>query len=146
VKTLLVVALLMAPVPTGREVVIEAVQQAGRYLAVGAGGRIELKPGRSVFVLSPAGAGRYLIRTGGACLGVRANGSKPLTVVTTRCDAKRAGQQFSIRPEGAAYSISNQGAYLQYFPSAGLIAQEIGDDPLATTYTISLSSRSMASG
>jgi hypothetical protein len=151
---LLALALIMTPtaghpVLAGERQV--AVQHGGRFLAVDGKGRLGLGARRGLFVFSPVGQGQHLIRTGGACLGVKSNGSSPLTVVATVCDAGRPGQRFRVEREKSGYAISSQGAYLQYFPSAGLIAQEIGDDPLQTTYTFvdrgpSLASISRASG
>ena len=57
------------------------------------------------------------------------------------CDTKRAGQLFDITKLTATdngrptYAISNAGAFLQYFPRTGLIAEELGDATLETSYS-----------
>ncbi|WP_127506362.1 hypothetical protein [Actinoplanes solisilvae] len=94
----------------------------------------------------PVRDGLHHIRTAKAgyggepsCLGIRENGSNPLTVVAAACDTRRQGQLFRIRkaPEAATdgYGISNQGAYLQISPERGLIAEKLSDAPLRTVYT-----------
>ncbi len=97
-------------------------------------------------MLAPAGD-QHLIKSAGsgaggepACMGIKNNGSVSLTVEAAPCDTGRAGQLFTITRQKATtrngeptYAISNQGAFLQVFPS-GLIAEELGDAPLRTTY------------
>jgi hypothetical protein len=105
---------------------------------------------RALFVPRPQGGGKYQIltgklRTGGepSCLAVRTNGSNPLTVVATACDA-RANQLFAFHNKGkdnqgrTTYAIENQSAYLQWNPTghSGLIAEEVGDAPLLTTFVL----------
>jgi hypothetical protein len=112
-------------------------------------GRLSLTDGEAehgLFVLTPSGD-KYLIKTAKAgaggepsCLGVKNNGSASLTVEAAACDAGRAGQLFTITRQQArtedgspTYAISNRSAFLQVFPS-GLIAEELGDAPLKTTF------------
>lgn len=79
-------------------------------------------------VLSPIGD-KYMIKVAEAsCLGVEKDGA----VVAETCDPGRAGQLFTITPQGpSGYAISNQGAFLQVSSGSGLTA--VG--PLKTTYT-----------
>lgn len=139
------------PILTGkRQVVIKPIPSAESIVAIDGRGRLDLTDGEArfgLFVLSPVGK-KYQIKTAkpgdgrkAACIGVKNNGSNPLTAVTATCSTKRAGQLFDIvkltakdngRP---TYAISNAGAFLQYFPRTGLIVQELGDAELATTYS-----------
>ncbi|MBW6435678.1 hypothetical protein KZ829_18205 [Actinoplanes hulinensis] len=103
----------------------------------------------SLFVFTPHN-GKYLIKTAKAdaggepsCLGIKSNGSNPLTVVSAACDSSRAGQLFTVEPVGKKdgsgrpiYSISNGDAFLQLSDRYGVIAEELGDAPLATTYAL----------
>jgi hypothetical protein len=136
----------------GRQVVIAPIPGGESILAVDDKGRLGPADGdvdKGLFVLTPAN-GKHQIRTaapdpGGeaSCLGVKQNGSDPLTVVATACDTSRAGQLFTIKPEKKkdskgrpTYAISNQGAFLQVADGYGLIAEELGDSPLRTTYSL----------
>ena len=136
----------------GRQVVIAPIPGGESILAVDDKGRLGPADGdvdKGLFVLTPAN-GKYQIKTakpdpGGeaACLGVKQNGSDPLTVVAAPCDTSRAGQLFTIKPEKnkdskgrPTYAISNQGAFLQVADGYGLIAEELGDSPLRTTYSL----------
>lgn len=136
----------------GRQVVIAPIPGGESILAVDDKGRLGPADGdvdKGLFVLTPANR-KYQIRTaqpgpGGeaACLGVKQNGSNPLTVVATPCDTSRAGQLFTIKQEKnkdskgrPTYAISNQGAFLQVADGYGLIAEELGDSPLRTTYSL----------
>ncbi|MGJ6967674.1 hypothetical protein ACSDR0_37735 [Streptosporangium sp. G11] len=132
-----------------RQVVIRPTQEAEGILALDAQGRLNLTDGPSnftLFVFVPVRDGLHQIRTAKAgaggepsCLGIRDNGSNPLTVVAAACDTRRQGQLFRIRkaPEAATdgYGISNQGAYLQISAERGLIAEKLSDAPLRTVYT-----------
>ncbi|GAA0450462.1 hypothetical protein [Actinoplanes campanulatus] len=103
----------------------------------------------SLFVFTPHN-GKFLIKTAKAgaggepsCLGIKTNGSNPLTVVAAACDTSRAGQLFTVAPVGKKdgsgrpiYSISNGDAFLQLSDRYGVIAEELGDAPLATTYAL----------
>ena len=134
-----------------RQVVIKPVQSSESVLALADDNRLTTTDGaagRSLFVLTPNGRS-YLIKTATAgrggepsCLGVRSNGSDPLTVEAAACDAGRAEQLFTIRAQGRrdaagrpVYSISNRGAFLRLAGRSGLIAEELGDSPLTTTFT-----------
>jgi hypothetical protein len=133
-----------------RQIVIRPVQTSESILAVDTKGRLNVTDGdsgHSLFVLAKEG-NKYLIKTAKAgaggepsCMGIKSNGSNSLTVVAAACDAGRAGQLFTIRKQEKkvngrpAYAIDNQGAFLQIPSDAGLIAEELGDSPLRTTYT-----------
>jgi len=108
---------------------------------------------RALFVPTPAPTGKdeYLIKTGklrsgGAalCLSVRTNGTNPLTVVTAACDPTDDAQLFTFHQNGKdnqnrmTYAIENRSAFLQWFPNgnSGLIAEEIGDATLNTTFVL----------
>jgi hypothetical protein len=138
------------PILAGRrQVVIKPIPSTESIVAVDDRGRLTLTDGEAefgLFVLAPVGD-KFLIKTAKAgaggepsCLGIRNNGSSPLTVEATACDTRRAGQLFTITRQRAddrgrpTYAISNQGAFLQVFPRTGLIAEELGDAPLKTTY------------
>jgi hypothetical protein len=132
-----------------RQFVIKPIPSFESIVVVDDRGRLTLTDGEaehSLFVLTPSGD-NYLIKTAKAgtggepsCLGIRNNGSASLTVEAAACDAGRAGQLFTItRQQGQdngdpTYAISNQGAFLQVSPKSGLIAEELGDAPLRTTY------------
>jgi hypothetical protein len=130
-----------------RQIVIKPVPAAESILAVDGRGRLNLTDGEAeygLFVLTPVGD-RYQIKTAKAgpggepsCMGVKTNGTDSLSVEAAACDTRREGQLFTIaaRKGGASptYAISNQGAFLQVFGRTGLIAEELGDAPLKTTY------------
>jgi len=132
-----------------RQIVIKPIPSFESIVVVDDQGRLTLTDGEAehgLFVLTPSGD-QYLIKTAKAgtggepsCLGIKDNGSASRTVEAAACDAGRAGQLFTItRQKGKdkngdpTYAISNRGAFLQVFPS-GLIAEELGDAPLKTTY------------
>lgn len=132
-----------------RQVVIKPVGESESIVGVDGKGRLNYAdvPEHGLFVLAPHN-GKWLIKTasvdaGGepSCMGIRNNGSDPLTIVAAACDTSRSGQLFTIaeREDGAdgepAYSIANGDAYFQYFGETGLIAQEIGDATLDTFFT-----------
>lgn len=132
-----------------RQIVIAAVPSFDSIVGIDNKGRLVVTDGEpkfALFRLSPVGK-KFQIKTAtpgdgkkAACIGIKNNGTKPLTAVATKCDAKRAGQLFTITELKAkdtgrtTYSISNAGAFLQTFPKTGLIAQELGDAKLATSY------------
>jgi hypothetical protein len=116
-------------------------------LAVTSTGRIDLTDtydDRALFVLVPNG-GVYSIKTGKIvkggeplCAALKTNGTKPLTIVTAACDAGDPAQRFTIEGQNpSGYAISAGSAYLQWFRygTNGLIAQELGDQTLETTFT-----------
>ncbi|MEV4642828.1 hypothetical protein AB0J80_36350 [Actinoplanes sp. NPDC049548] len=84
--------------------------------------------GSDRFILTPTGD-KYLIKTSSAsCLLAGAR-----TVTTSPCDPARAGQLFTITPQGpSTYAISNQGAYLQVTSGGELVVE----GPLKTTFTL----------
>jgi hypothetical protein len=133
-----------------RQIVIRPVQSTESIVAVDDKGRLNLTDGdtkKGLFVLTPSGD-KFLIKTAKAelngepsCMGVKNNGTGPLTVVAAACDTSRPGQLFTIttqKPKDKSghptYAISNQDAFLQISPQHGLIAEELGDAPLRTTY------------
>ncbi len=133
-----------------RQVVIKPLPSFEEIVAIDAKGRLTVTDGNpafGLFVLSPVGS-KWQIKTAkagdgkkAACIGIRNNGTAPLTAVAATCDATRAGQLFDITRQQAkdnglpTYAISNRSAYLQNFPSSGLIAEELGDAPLLTTFS-----------
>ena len=63
------------------------------------------------------------------------------TVVAAPCDTSRAGQLFTLSRQkdkdgDPTYAISSQNAFLQVFERSGLIAEELGDAPLKTTFAL----------
>jgi hypothetical protein len=139
-----------SPILSGkRKIVIKPAGQSEGILAVNDKGRLVVTDGpgtHTLFVLVPVRDGLHQIRTAKAgnggepsCMGVKNNGSNPLTVAAAACDAGRAGQLFRVRTAQEAsddgYGISNQGAYLQISRTHGLIAEELSDAPLRTVYT-----------
>ena len=133
-----------------RQVVIRPLPSSGSVVAVDGTGRLTTTDGdgSALFVLTPTG-GQHLIRTATAgaggeasCMKLTANGSNPLTIRASACDAGDSGQLFSIRKQRAkdaagrsTYTISSGGAYLQVSAGNGLIAEELGDGPVRTTFT-----------
>ena len=133
-----------------RQVVIKPLPTFESIVAIDGKGRLNLTDGEAkfgLFVLTPVGK-KWQIKTAkpgdgkkAACIGIKNNGSKPLTAVAATCDTERAGQLFDITKLKAkdngrpTYAISNRGAFLQYFPRTGLIAEKLGDADLETTYS-----------
>jgi hypothetical protein len=133
-----------------RQVVIKPIPSFESIVGIDSKGRLNLtdgEPAYGLFVLSPVGQ-KFQIKTAkpgdgkkAACIGIRSNGSNPLTAVAATCDSRRAGQLFTLvkqtkKDNGrATYGIHNAGAFLQYFPRTGLIAEELGDSNLATTFS-----------
>jgi hypothetical protein len=133
-----------------RQIVIKPNPSFEEIVAVDEKGRLGLTDGeapKGLFVLTPVGD-KFQIKTatveaGGepSCMGIKSDGSRSLTVAAAPCDTGRAGQLFTITKQKATdseglptYAISNDSAFLQVFPS-GLIAEELGDAPLKTTYS-----------
>jgi hypothetical protein len=140
------------PLSGGRQVNIVPLDKGkevpGSVLAVTPGGRVQVTPDRrdsALFVLSPTSRA-YLIKTSkdGTCFKVRSNGTNPLTVVVAACDARDATQLFTFDDNGkddqgrTAYGIRNRDAFLQWRRASryGLIAEELGDSPLETTFVL----------
>jgi hypothetical protein len=131
-----------------REVTITRVQafESGVSLDGGWLTEVDDDSGRQLFVPTPLGRHKYLIKSYGkndghpandepACWQVYHEGSQPLTVQGAVCDATNPAQQFTITAQGKrVFAISNRSAYLQYFPNRGLILEELGDAPLLSTF------------
>ncbi|WP_433064777.1 hypothetical protein [Dactylosporangium sp. CS-033363] len=135
-----------APMLLGqRRLVIRPAEAGESILAVDDTGRLNLTDGptdKGLFVLVPQGA-RHQIRTATgdqACLGLKNNGSRPLTIAATQCDPARDGQLFTIQPpasgDPATYTISVSGAYLLVSRTNGVIAEEPGDATALTAFVL----------
>jgi hypothetical protein len=141
------------PILRGERQVVIAVPSSESILAVEPAGRLTLtdgETGKGLFVLAPVGQGRHQLKTAKAdasgepsCMAVTSNGTtSPLTVVSTACDVSDSAQLFTIERREAndakgrpTYAISGTGGvYLQQGRS-GLIAEELGDAALNTTFT-----------
>jgi hypothetical protein len=103
--------------------------------------------GRQLFVPTPLGEDRYLIKAYGRPNGHPAKDGpacwqtyNPQTTESLRvhgavCDAANQDQWFTITAQGdGTYAISNSSAFLQYFPTSGLILEKLGDAPLVSTF------------
>jgi hypothetical protein len=135
------------PILAGRrKIVIKPIPSFEEIVAVDTKGRLTLTDGEAehgLFVLTPVGD-KYQIKTAQpepSCLGIKTNGSKALTVVAAACDPGRAGQLFTLSRQkdqngDPTYAISSQNAFLQVFERSGLIAEELGDAPLKTTFAL----------
>jgi hypothetical protein len=136
-----------------RRVVIAPIQSFESILAVDATGRLTLIDGESdnsVFVLTPVGGGQHQIKTAKAeangqpsCMGLKNNGTNPVTVVAAACNLRAPGQLFTFHKQEAkdskgrpTYAIVGQGGVFLRESPDGLIAEEIGDDRKPrTTFT-----------
>ncbi len=134
-----------------RQIVLKPVPGFESVLAVDDKGRLTLTDGPgviSLFVLTRVGD-RHQIRTAKddgtgerPCMGLKSNGSNPLTVVAAVCDTSATGQLFRITPQDRevdglpTYAIAAEGgAFLQISEQRGLIAEELGDSELRTTFS-----------
>jgi len=132
-----------------REVTIVRVQafESGVSLLNGQLTEVDDDSGRQLFVPTPLGGHKYLIKSYGKANGHPASdeptcwqvnnphSTESLTVEGAVCNAKNKDQQFTITAHGKnQYAISNQSAYLQSFPTSGLILEELGDAPLISTF------------
>ncbi|WBB52884.1 hypothetical protein [Verrucosispora sp. WMMD573] len=102
--------------------------------------------GRQVFVPTPVGSGQFLVKayhSGGAgqpvCWQVRNPGdTQPLYVRGAACRADDPAQRFEITAvaDGGPreYLISNRWAYLRNSARFGLIMEELGDAPPASSF------------
>jgi hypothetical protein len=103
--------------------------------------------GRQLFVPTPLGNDRYLIKAyakpnnhpaadAPSCWQVHnARTSAPLTVKAAPCDTKNPDQWFTITArDKQTYAISNASAFLQHSPTSGLILEELGYAPLRSTF------------
>lgn len=122
---------------------VQSFESAVSLLDDGRLSEVDGDEGRTLFVPTPLGRGKYLIKafpeTGNNepdCWGVRHNGVNPLTVQAVACDAADRTQQFTITARGKVWAISNSDAYLQYSSRSGLILEELGDAPLRSTFRI----------
>jgi hypothetical protein len=136
---------------TGERQVNLRVAGGTKVLSVGRTGRViaTTKAGdRALFVFVPAGDGRYQIHTGAIrhggesdCLQVVTAGSNPLRVVTAACDAGHDGQLFDVhaqRANDATYAtfvVGNRDALVRLARNGSVIAEELGDGPVATWFT-----------
>jgi hypothetical protein len=100
--------------------------------------------GRQLFVPTPVGGDRYLIKAYRSATDTplcwQANNPDNGTSITVQgadCDEANADQLFSItREDDGTYAISNDDLYLQFSGTSGLILEELGDAPLETTFRI----------
>ncbi|MEV2237262.1 hypothetical protein [Micromonospora sp. NPDC049891] len=102
--------------------------------------------GRQVFVPTPVGSGQFLIKAyygGGTgqpvCWQVRNPGDgRPLYVRGATCRAGDPAQRFEITAVAGGgpreYLISNRWAYLRDSARSGLIMEELGDAPPASSF------------
>jgi hypothetical protein len=135
-----------------RQVKMVRAEESESNLTLSADGRlIEAEtddPGRQLFVPTPLGGNKYLVKvfpkagddsTNGEPVcwqSYNPGGTKPLRVVSAACDASNPRQKFTIVASGRAYAISNSSAYLQTFLSSGLILEELGDAELNSTWRL----------
>ncbi|NGM13221.1 hypothetical protein [Verrucosispora sioxanthis] len=132
-----------------RRVTIVRVGAFESGLALLDGGRlaeVDDDRGRQVFVPTPVGSGQFLVKAyygGGTgqpvCWQVRNPGdSRPLYVRGTTCRADDPAQRFEITAvaDGGPreYLISNRWAYLRDSARSGLIMEELGDAPPASSF------------
>jgi hypothetical protein len=127
-----------------RAVVIVPVPSFESVLAIDSGGRLGVTDAEAdLFVFTPVGR-RFQIRTDGiaantgepACLRIKSNGSQSLTVVGALCNASDDRQLFDVAADGKNYVISNSSAFLQVDGDGFLIAQELGDASLETSFKL----------
>ncbi|MFE7873770.1 hypothetical protein ACFUYE_25895 [Micromonospora humida] len=100
--------------------------------------------GRQLFVPTPLGGGKYLIKSyartsaGPLCWRVHNPGnSQPLVVQAATCRTDDARQQFEIFAAAGStpsYLISNAGAFLRTSARSGLILEELGDAPPTSSF------------
>jgi hypothetical protein len=138
------------PVLSGkREVTIVRVQafESGLSLLNNRLVEVDDDSGRQLFVPTPLGGDRYLVKAYArpnnhpaadepACWQVHnPNTTESLTVQGAVCDAANPDQWFTITAKGERmYAISNKSAFLQHSPVKGLILEELGDAPLRSTF------------
>jgi hypothetical protein len=127
-----------------RAVVIVPVPSFESVLAIDSDGRLGVTDAEAdFFVFTPIGR-RFQIGTAGIaanigeprCLRIKSNGSESLTVVGAVCDASDDRQLFDVAADGKNYTISNASAFLQVDSDGLLIAQELGDGGLDTTFKL----------
>ncbi|WP_430496143.1 hypothetical protein ACQRWP_17525 [Micromonospora trifolii] len=131
-----------------REVTITRVQGSGEALEIS--GRLEEggdTGGRTLFVPTPIGGDRYVIRAFGvkdghpanddpSCWQVNGLDIEPeLTIGAVVCDPDDPIQRFTIIAKGdGTYAIGSENRFLQHLPGNGLILKELGNAKLNTTF------------
>ncbi|MEU8332060.1 hypothetical protein [Micromonospora sp. NPDC048839] len=131
-----------------REVTIARVQGPGDALELS--GRLEEggdTGGRVLFVPTPIGGDRYVIKAFGtkddhpanddpSCWQVNGLDIEPeLTVEAAVCDLDNPIQRFTIIAKGAGtYAIGSETRFLQHAAGNGLILKELGNAPLDSTF------------
>ncbi|MFC5922783.1 hypothetical protein [Micromonospora vulcania] len=131
-----------------REVTITRVQGSGSELELS--GRLEEggnTGGRVLFVPTPIGADRYVIKAYGAKDGHPANDDAScwqvngldiepeLTIEAAVCDEDNPIQRFTIIAKGdGTYAIGSETRHLQHADGNGLILKELGNAPLRSTF------------
>ncbi|MBQ1017482.1 hypothetical protein KBX71_06310 [Micromonospora sp. D93] len=131
-----------------REVTITRVQGSGKALELS--GRIEEggdTGGRSLFVPTPIGGDRYVIKAFGpkedhpanddpSCWQVNGLDIEPeLTIGAVVCDPDDPIQRFTIIAKGnGTYAIGSETRFLQHLPGSGLVLKELGNSKLNTTF------------
>ncbi|SCE80350.1 hypothetical protein GA0070216_102207 [Micromonospora matsumotoense] len=100
--------------------------------------------GRQLFVPTPLGGGKYLIKAysrasaGPLCWRVHNPGdTRPLEVRAATCKTDDPRQQFEIVAATSttpSYLISNAGAFLRDSARSGLILEELGDAPPTSSF------------
>ncbi|MDG9678077.1 hypothetical protein [Micromonospora sp. DH14] len=131
-----------------REVTITRVQGSGEALEMS--GRLEEggdTGGRTLFVPTPIGGDRYVIRAFGvkdghpanddpSCWQVNGLDIEPeLTIGSVVCDQDDPIQRFIIIPKGnGTYAIGSETRFLQHLPGNGLVLKELGNAKLNTTF------------
>ncbi|MEU8405040.1 hypothetical protein AB0C19_02430 [Micromonospora sp. NPDC048842] len=131
-----------------REVTITRVQGSGQPLEIS--GRLEEggdSGGRILFVPTPIGGDRYVIRAFGtkddhpanddpSCWQVNGLDIEPeLTIGAVVCDQDDPIQRFTIIAKGdGTYAIGSETRFLQHLPGNGLVLKELGNAKLNTTF------------
>ncbi|MEU5672549.1 hypothetical protein ACGF3C_30940 [Micromonospora sp. NPDC047762] len=131
-----------------REITITRVRGSGEPLEIS--GRLEEggdTGGRILFVPTPIGGDRYVIRAFGtrdghpanddpSCWQVNGLDIEPeLTIGVAVCDQDDPIQRFTIIAKGdGTYAIGSETRFLQHLPGNGLILKELGNAKLNTTF------------
>ncbi|WP_330438318.1 hypothetical protein OHB44_23525 [Micromonospora sp. NBC_00821] len=131
-----------------REVTITRVRGSGQPLEIS--GRLEEggdTGGRILFVPTPIGGDRYVIRAFGtrddhpanddpSCWQVNGLDIEPeLTIGAVVCDQDDPIQRFTIIAKGdGTYAIGSETRFLQHLPGNGLVLKELGNAKLNTTF------------
>ncbi|MET8042408.1 hypothetical protein ABZU25_16285 [Micromonospora sp. NPDC005215] len=131
-----------------REITMARVQGSGDALELS--GRLEEggdTGGRVLFVPTPIGGDRYVIKAFGtkddhpandepSCWQVNGLDIEPeLTIEAAVCDVDNPIQRFTIVAKGAGtYAIGSETRFLQHAAGNGLILKELGNAPLGSTF------------